>query len=72
MKLEVIFRTYVVRGEFEGQPFEANYSSDDGWNYGNGINCLNEKFSDTEEYEEWYERLSEWLWENGFDDAVGQ
>jgi len=37
MKLDVIFSNLIVRGEFEGQAFEADYSSDDGWHAGNGI-----------------------------------
>lgn len=72
MKLDVIFSNIIVRGEFEGQPFEADYSSDDGWAAGNGIKCLNEEFSDGDEYEDWRDRLDDWLWKNGYEAVFGK
>ena len=72
MKLDVIFSNLIVRGEFEGQAFEADYSSDDGWHAGNGIQCLNEKFVDSDEYDDWHERFEKWLFEHGYEAVFGQ
>lgn len=65
MILTKVFEQFTVRGEFEGQPFEADYSGEDGWNAGNGIVCLNDDFIGTDEHEDWCDRLSEILWDRG-------
>ena len=48
MILTKVYEQFTVNGEFEGQPFEADYSSDDGWNAGNGIVCLNDEFIESD------------------------
>jgi len=65
MKLTTTYIQTTVRGEFEGQAFEADYSSDDGWNAGNGTVALDPDFADSPEFDAWHERLTTKLWEQG-------
>ena len=56
-----------IRGEFEGRAFEADYSSEDGWNAGNGVQPINPDDMDdyqTESYYAWLDRVTEYLWDN--------
>jgi hypothetical protein len=69
MKLNIVYRQFTVRGEFQAQPFEADYSSEDGWNAGNGIQALNPDFADSDDHDQWHDELRTWLWENGVEAA---
>lgn len=56
-----------IRGEFEGRAFEADYSGEDGWNAGNGVQPVNpDDMEDyqTESYYDWLDRLTNYLWDN--------
>lgn len=67
MKLTTQYIQTTVRGEFEGQPFEADYSSDDGWHAGNGICALDPEFAESHAHDDWLDRVQDQLWQHGFE-----
>ena len=64
MKLAILHRQMTLRGEFQGRAFTADYSSDDGWNAGNGVECLDSEFVESDDYDAWSDELYEYLWNN--------
>jgi hypothetical protein len=69
IQLVKIYQLFTVRGEFRGQAFEADYSSDDGWHAGNGIQALDSDFAESDQYDDWHDDLLEYLQEHGLEAA---